>query len=103
MEVLKKGSIESLLVAMRDRLGNISDLTVVSTLRFDTRKKSDDSAVQTNSLVALDPEYPMTAICSIDTTLAGYVGGEEYKLYIKYTAGTEAPVKGPVFFRVEDD
>lgn len=103
MEVLKKGSIESLLVAMRDRLGNINDLAAVTGLVFDTKKKSDGSAVQTGSVVALDPDYPMTAICPIDTTLAGYVGGEEYKLYIRYTAGSESPVKGPVFFRVEDD
>lgn len=103
MEVLIKGSIESILVALRDRLGNISDLAAVSNLRFDTKKKDDDSAVQTNQLIALDPDFPMTAICSIDTTLAGYVAGEEYKLYIKYTAGSESPLLGPRFFRVEAD
>lgn len=103
MEVLKKGSIESLLVALADRLNNIQDLSTVTTPRFDIKKKSDNSAVQTNVVWVVDPEYPMTAVCSIDTTLAGYVAGEEYKLYLKYTAGSESPILGPKFFRVEDD
>lgn len=103
MEVIKKGSIESLLVAMRDRLNNINDLSLVTNLRFDTKKKSDNSAVETDKAATLDPDYPMTAICPVDATLAGYVGGEEYKLYLKYTGGTESPIKGPVYFRVEDD
>lgn len=103
MEVLKKGTVESILVAMRDRLGNLSDLSTVSNPRFDVKKKSDGSAVQTNSVWTVDADFPMTAICPIDTTLAAYVAGEEYKLYVKYTAGSESPVKGPLFFRVEDD
>lgn len=103
MEVLKKGSVEALLVPVRDRLNNVSNLNTVSNLQFDTKKKSDNSAVQTGAATTIDSDYPMTAICEIDTTLAGYVGGEEYKLYLKYTTGTESPILGPVFFRVEDD
>jgi hypothetical protein len=103
MEVLKKGSVEPLLVPVRDRLNNITTLTGVSSLLFDTKKKSDNAAVETSVPVTLDPDWPMTAICLITTTLSGYVGGEEYKLYLKYTAGSEAPVLGPIFFRVEDD
>lgn len=103
MEVLEKGTIQSLLVALRDRLGNVSSLTTVSSLRFDTKKKSDNSAVQSNVTAVLDADYPMTAICEIDTTLSGYVAGEEYKLYLKYTSGTESPLLGPIYFRVEDD
>jgi hypothetical protein len=45
----------------------------------------------------------MTAICEIETTLAAYAAGEEYKLSLKYTAGSEGAVLGPTFFRVEDD
>jgi len=103
MEVLKKGSIESLVVALRDRLGNVSTLATVTNLKFDTKKKSDNTAVQSNVNAALDADIPMSAICEIDTTLAGYVAGEEYKLYVKYAAGSEAPILGPRFFRVEDD
>lgn len=103
MEVLKKGSIESLLVPLRDRLGNISTLSGVTNLRFDTKKKSDNAACETNKSVVLDADYPMTAICEIDTTLAAYTAGQEFKLYLKYTAGSESPILGPTFFRIEDD
>lgn len=103
MEVIKKGSIEPLLVVLRDRLENVITLAGVTSLQFDTKKKSDGSAVQSNVAAILDTDFPMTASCSINTTLAAYVAGEEYKLYIKYTSGSESPVLGPQFFRVEDD
>lgn len=106
MEVLKKGSIEALLIPLRDRLNNVTTLATVSNLMFDTKKKTDNSAVQSNALVTVDSDYPMTAICEIDTTLAGYdvtPDDAEFKLYIKYTVGTEAPLLGPIYFRVEDD
>jgi hypothetical protein len=106
MEVIKKGSVESLLVAMGDRLNNITTLSAVTNLLFDTKKKSDGTAVETNRPVVLDVDYPMTAICEINSTLAGYdvtPDDAEFKLYVKYTAGTEAPILGPLYFRVEDD
>jgi hypothetical protein len=103
MEAIKKGSIEALIVPLRDRLGNVVNLTSVSNLKFSTTLKDDDTAVQTDAGVALDGDNPMYALCEIDTTLAAYVEDEEYKLYIKYTDGTEAPVLGPVFFRVVSD
>lgn len=106
MEVLKKGSIESLLVALGDRLNNINTLASVTGLVFDTKKKSDNSACQTGVAAALDTDYPMTAVCRIDTTMAAYdvtPDDAEFKLYVKYTAGTEAPILGPIYFRVEDD
>ena len=40
----------------------------------------------------------MTVICEIDTTLVGYdvsIDDAEFKLYLKYTAGTESPILGP--------
>ena len=103
MEVLKKGTVQSLLVPLRDRLGNIEDLAIVTNLRFDTKLKADDTACETNKLVVLDVDHPMTAICEIDTTIVAYTAGQEFKLYLKYTAGSENPILGPVFFRVEDD
>lgn len=103
MEVLKKGSVEPLLVVLRDRLENVFTLAGVTSLQFDTKKKSDNAAIQTSVAAILDPDFPMTASCLINTALAGYVSGEEYKLYIKYTSGSDAPVLGPQFFRVEDD
>jgi hypothetical protein len=103
MEVLKKGTIEPIMVALRDRLENLSDLGLVTNPKFDVRRKSDNIACQTDAVWTTDADFPMTAICLIDTTQANYLAGEEYKLYIKYTSGSESPVKGPLFFRVEDD
>lgn len=103
MEVLKKGTIEPLLVGLRDRLQNITSLAQVTSLRFDTKKKSDASAIQTDVAATFDGDVPMTAICLIDTTLSGYVAGEQYGLYLKYQAGVDSPILGPVYFRVEAD
>lgn len=101
MEVLKKGTIEPILVGLRDRLENLTDLSGVTNLKFDVKKKSDGSAVSSNLTCTFEE---MTAICLIDTTLAGYVaGGGTYKLYLKFDDGVEHPVLGPIFFRVEDD
>lgn len=103
MEVLKKGSIEPLMIALRDRLGNVNDLGDVTNGRFDVRRKSDDVVCQSDVAWTFDVDFPMTAVCLIDTTQANYLAGDDYKLYLKYTAGSESPVKGPIFFRVEDD
>ena len=91
------------MVALRDKLENIEDLGLVLNPKFSTRKKSDDSAVETNKTWTVDPDFPMTALCLIDTTVADYVGGETYKLYITWEDGSQFPLKGPIEFRVEDD
>lgn len=103
MEVVKKGSVEPLLVAMRDRLSNINSLAAVTNLRFYVRDKADNSLTQPDTTVLLDGDYPMTAICQIDTTLVGYIANHTYKLYIKFDDGSSSPVLGPEEFRVEDD
>lgn len=110
MEVIKKGSIESLIVPLKDRLNNVSTLSSVTSLTFDTKRKEDGVACETGKTVVLDVDYPMWAICEIDSTIAAYKAADdttgdtgEHKLYIKYTIGTEHPILGPIFFRVEDD
>jgi hypothetical protein len=103
MEVIKKGSIESLIVPLKDRLANVNTLASVTSLVFDTKKKSDAAACETGKTVVLDSDNPMWAICEIDSTLAAYIPKQEYGLYIKYTSGSEHPILGPMYFRVEDD
>lgn len=100
METIVKGSIESLAVALRDRLNNVSNLTVVSSPLFYVHDEETDAAVQPLTPFTIDPDFPMTAICEIDTTLAAYVKGGTYNLYVKYTSGSESPVLGPEKFRV---
>jgi len=103
MEVLTKGTIEPLMVALRDRLENIDDLSTVLNPKFSTRKKSDDSAVESNKTWTVDPGFPMTALCLIDTTVSAYDAGETYKLYLTWEDGSQSPLKGPIEFRVEGD
>ena len=103
MEVLKKGTIEPLMVALRDRLENIQDLSTITNPKFSTKKKSDNSAAETNKTLSVDSDFPMVALCLIDTTVAAYVGGETYKLYLTWEDGSQVPLKGPIEFRVEDD
>lgn len=103
MEVIHKGSVEPLLVGLNDRLRNISTLDDVTGKLFDVKRKSDDTACQSNEVWVVDADYPMYAICLIDTTLANYTPGDEYKLYVKWESSGEQVVKGPFFFRVESD
>jgi len=103
MEVLTKGTVEALVVAMRDRLDNVTDLSLVLNRFFDVRRKSDDVSVQSNVPWTVDPDFPMSAVCEIDTTLSAYQVGDTYKLYLRYSSGSESPVKGPLEFRVEGD
>ena len=103
MEVITKGSVEPLMVALRDRLGNIETLDDVTGKLFDVKKKSDDSNVHLNQVWFIDDDFPMYALCMIDTTVAAYTPGDEYKLYVKWTEGSAQVVKGPLYFRVELD
>ena len=105
METIKLGSIESLVIVLDDRLGNVDDLNDVTNLRFDVRRKDDASLIQSNVGVVVDTTNPMRAVCEIDTTVAAYLATEdiEYGLYLKYTSGSESPIMQPVRFRVTVD
>jgi hypothetical protein len=100
VEVIKKGSIEPLLIPLRDRLENITSLAAVSSLRFDTIDPAGD-AIETD--VPCSHEGDLTAICLITSTNADYVVGDECRLYLKFTLGSESPILGPTKFRIEDD
>lgn len=103
MEVLTKGTVEVLIVPLRDRLSNIDSLDVVGGKLFDIDRKSDDESVVANGVWFTDVDHPMYALCNIDTTLSDFTPGDEYKLTIKWTSGSEQVKKGPFYFRVEDD
>ena len=102
-EVLKKGSVEPLLIGMRDRLDNINTLDDVVGRLFDVRRKSDNVDVQTNGVWTVDPDHPMTVICVIDTTLVNYTPGDRYKVYLKFTESGIDVIKHVGEFGVEDD
>jgi hypothetical protein len=98
LEVLKKGTVEPLIVDLRDRLENITDMATVTNLRFDVLDP-DDVVMMSNATPATDL---MKVICVIDTTGVGWVNNE-YRLYIKYTDGSTSPILLVGKFRVEDD
>jgi hypothetical protein len=101
--VLKKGTIEPLIVDMRDRLETITDMSTVTNLRFDVTDMAGNAEV-TNGIPSTDG---MRVVCLIDTTGAGWVApdqtGEEYRLYIRFTDGSAAPLLLVGKFRVEND
>lgn len=89
---IAKGSKEYIDVQVVDETGVVTTL-VGSTPKFDTE---DDTnvAVQTavNCVVGGDG---MLLQCLIDTTLAGYVAGNHYRLWVYWTIGSEVPREGP--------
>ena len=100
-EVLKQGTIEPLIVNLRDRLGTIDDLaTDVTNLRFDVIASDGTTFKVTNGVPST---VGTKAICLIDTTTGGGWPDDEYTLWIKYTDGSASPVLYAGKFRVEAD
>lgn len=99
MEVLKKGTNEPILVSLRDALENITSLASVSNLRFDVKDKAGALLI-TDQVATYEG---MVAICVVNTTPAGFVAGDQYRLYLKFTDGSQSPIIGPILFGVEDD
>jgi hypothetical protein len=96
--VLNKGTIEPVIVSMRDKLENIDDMATVTNLRFDVK----DSAGVTEILNGVPSTSGMRVICVIDTTGVGWTT-DEYRLYLKFTDGVTNPELLVGKFRVEDD
>lgn len=103
LEVLKKGTVEPLLVHLRDRLEGIDDLsTDVTNPRFDVIDSLDVVKIA-NGVPTFIVGHPMIAVCTIDTTSGGGWASDEYRLYFKYDDGSSQPVLLVGKFRVEDD
>jgi hypothetical protein len=96
MEHLTKGTKEYLVVDIEDRLGGITTLVGTNPI-FDVRVRDATGWVQQNQVVSVNV---MKALCLIDTTLAGYVAGSVFELFITFTAAPEAPRLGPFAFDV---
>lgn len=87
MEVLVKDTVEPLIVDMRDRLENTTDMSTVANLRFDVKDK-DGNVALANGVPSTDG---MKVICPIDTTGLGWEE-DEYHVFIKFTDGSMSPV-----------
>jgi len=103
LEVLKKGTVEPILIHLRDRLEGIDDLsTDVTNPRFDVVDSADVVKIS-NGVPTFIIGHPMIAVCLIDTTTGGGWPNDEYRLYFKYSDGSSNPVLYAGKFRVEDD
>lgn len=96
--VLNKGTIEPVIISMRDKLETVDDMADVTNLRFDVK----DSAGNAEVTNGLPTTAGMKVICVIDTTGAGWTT-DEYRLYLKFTDGSTNPELLVGKFRVEDD
>lgn len=92
---LTQGTIETVVVDLTDRLGNLSTLDG-SNLRFDVKDRA--GAFKVNNASA--PNNGMRALPLIDTTLGGVWPSGEYRLYLRFNAPNDTPVIGPIPFQV---
>ena len=87
---LAKGTIENVEVSMIDNTGQTTDLGATAP-KYDV---VDDLGANVVSNVTATASG-MTIHCRVDTTIGGYVAGNHYNLYVKFTIGTESPRIGP--------
>lgn len=94
---LNKGTIEYVKVTIGDRSDTpITDLTTHSPqFKITTFDELTDVVAYTAAVASL-----MILYCLVDTTIAGFVIGDNYKMYCKFSASPEFPVLGPVGIRI---
>jgi hypothetical protein len=92
---LPKGTIEHLIVQVKDRLNNVTDLSLLTPL-FDVRKRGASSYIVQGAVPTI---LDMTLYCLVDTTVADYVSGT-YELFVYFDNTPELPRLGPFEFEV---
>lgn len=95
MESVTIGSKEELIVDVKDLIENYTDLSALAP-RYDVKDKAGN--VKMNNQVPI--VNLMRLRCLIDTTLGGNWVAGRYDLYVRFTAAPEAPVLGPLEFKV---
>lgn len=103
--VLNAGTIEYLLVKLGDHLEFVDDLAPLSPMF--TVYDPDDLIMQGPTAADVNAATPMTARCNINTSTSIADPGVDwpsnrYRLFIALSASPEAPILGPVIFRVEE-
>lgn len=93
------GTKEYMLLTIGDRLEDVIDLNPLSPT-FSVYAP-DDTQKMTNVAAEVDTDNPLILKCLVDTTLGGNWASNIYRLYAKLSASPEAPVLGPVPFKVE--
>lgn len=85
MESITLGSVEELVIDVKDRIHGIAMLP--GGTRYDVVRKEDDVIIVGNQLATIDG---MQARCLIDTTGLGFDTGI-YTLYLEFATGLEIP------------
>ena len=91
METLIKGTTETLVAKLDDRLDNVTDLTTYN-VDYKVTSEDDDSVIQ--NWTPVNSKSGMKVFILVNTTGAGWVIGT-YKLYVRPTIGSEQPILGP--------
>jgi hypothetical protein len=94
---IAKGSKENIRVTMTDRSGTVTELAS-SAPTFDVIDSADVFKVTAGSATASG----MVITVLLDTTVGGVWDEGEYRLFVKFTVGSEVVRKGPYFFTIEE-
>lgn len=94
---LVSGTKEEILIKIGDRLDLVTALGPLNPT-FSVYAP-DDTPKQTDIPATVEG---MTAKCLVDTTVGGNWPSDEYRLYLKLTPSPQAPLLGPVGFKVEE-
>jgi hypothetical protein len=92
---LKVGTTETLLIDVKDTLGNLSDLNDGGPI-YDVYDANDVQKYN-GAVATVDPSAVMTAHCLVNTT--GWTPGH-YRLYLRFVAAPDSPRVGPFEFKV---
>lgn len=92
------GTIQDLLVQVTDVAGTVADLAPLSP-KYTVKDDADNFGYNDQATTAIE----MTVYCLIDTTVdpAGaftWVAGAHYRLWVRFTVGSEHPYLGPFDF-----
>ncbi len=87
------GTKETIHVDMEDSSGVVTSLTG-SGPTFTVLDSEDDAKVTDVSATAAG----MRISCLLDTTVGGVWDEGEYRLFVKFTVGSEVIIKGPHYF-----
>lgn len=95
---LNKGTIEYIKVVVVDHNPD----TAITDLSTHTPQFKIDDIPFTTNVVAYTTATAsgMILYCLIDTTIAGFIAGDTYGLYVKFDVSPEFPVLGPATFKV---
>ncbi len=98
--ILNSGTIEYILVRLGDHLEFVNDIAPLNPMF--TVYDPDDQIMQGPVAADVNAATPMVARCNVNTTTGGGWPSNRYRLFLELTASPEAPVIGPVIFRVEE-